>query len=442
MLEYKEWAQEYYDDQLSSWKDWSGKFFPGTKNIVKTGKRILPDEEFGPISKAFDNLFGARGLLRDETGTLNLGEFGLEHPRDAFRNLGNTVRGSRILRMDIAKGLNLIGATHSVPYRMGHAQMGGTNRTGMRYRVPIVPLTNDDTYMGKMWSGTTTDSPELGRMPGRIDVRDARDRFFKGNVDPSYLNMETLIHEVGHALDLTALGARGPGGAGYTYGSSMAGAGRAKQEDMRFGDVPADSFNQLMELITSTTPYEVAREGYGVTKKYISKSWRKDMGKHEGQRRTPYVLDPAEFFARGYTQWIMTNPKATATSQNFFTNLVRDQYKQGTGPSGRLPDYWPTEEFKYLQPHFANLFKNMPHMYDGGWVKGKGGRDNVPTMLTNNEFVLSHAMLRDMTRGSRTSTTTTEHKHETNIHVQAADPSAKAIVDALKPILFSLRHQR
>jgi hypothetical protein len=63
-------------------------------------------------------------------------------------------------------------------------------------------------------------------------------------------------------------------------------------------------------------------------------------------------------------------------------------------------------------------------------------------MLTNNEFVLSHAMLRDMTRGSRTSTTTTEHKHETNIHVQAADPSAKAIVDALKPILFSLRHQR
>jgi hypothetical protein len=85
--------------------------------------------------------------------------------------------------------------------------------------------------------------------------------------------------------------------------------------------------------------------------------------------------------------------------------------------------------------------QHVPHKFaKGGWVKGSGNRDNVPAFLTPGEYVVSKPMIRDLT--SKKSNGATSHTtYEQNINVDVTNPTGKAILDALKPVLFGLRHQ-
>jgi hypothetical protein len=77
----------------------------------------------------------------------------------------------------------------------------------------------------------------------------------------------------------------------------------------------------------------------------------------------------------------------------------------------------------------------------GGWVKGSGNKDSIPAFLTPGEYVVSKPMIRDLTKANASSTPTSTVTHETNINVDVTNPTGKAIVDALNPILFGLRHK-
>ena len=77
----------------------------------------------------------------------------------------------------------------------------------------------------------------------------------------------------------------------------------------------------------------------------------------------------------------------------------------------------------------------------GGWVKGTGNNDTVPAWLTPGEYVVSKPMINSLTGRNANAATTHNVTHETNINVDVSNPTGKAIVDALNPVLFGLRHK-
>jgi TP901 family phage tail tape measure protein len=77
----------------------------------------------------------------------------------------------------------------------------------------------------------------------------------------------------------------------------------------------------------------------------------------------------------------------------------------------------------------------------GGWVKGSGNNDSIPAFLTPGEYVVSKPMIKSLTKQNANSTPANNVTHETNINVDVTNPTGRAILDALKPVLFSLRHQ-
>jgi len=104
----------------------------------------------------------------------------------------------------------------------------------------------------------------------------------------------------------------------------------------------------------------------------------------------------------------------------------------------RSPGMFTAATLKSIkQPHppFPEGFKR------GGWVKGRGNNDTVPAWLTPGEYVVSKPMINSLTGRNANAATTHSVTHETNINVDVTNPTGQAIVDALNPVLFGLRHK-
>jgi hypothetical protein len=93
------------------------------------------------------------------------------------------------------------------------------------------------------------------------------------------------------------------------------------------------------------------------------------------------------------------------------------------------------KSIKQPHPPFPEGFKR------GGWVKGRGNNDTVPAFLTPGEYVVSKPMINSLTNSKGNAGTTHTVTHETNINVDVTNPTGQAIVDALNPVLFGLRHK-
>ena len=159
-------------------------------------------------------------------------------------------------------------------------------------------------------------------------------------------------------------------------------------------------------------------------------------------RSIPYQVAPVELAARAYSQWMMTHPKSGVAMQRGFDKVHKAE--RDVGHWGRNQLTWDRDDFTGVAKSMEEFLgsKNLLRYAKGGWVPGTGNRDNYPAFLTPGEYVVSKPMIRDLTsRKAGAAAPTTHVTHEQNINVDVTNPTGKAILDALKPVLFGLRHQ-
>ena len=159
-------------------------------------------------------------------------------------------------------------------------------------------------------------------------------------------------------------------------------------------------------------------------------------------RSIPYQVAPVELAARAYSQWMMTHPKSGVAMQRGFDKVHKAE--RDVGHWGRNQHTWDRDDFTGVAKSMEEFLgsKNLLRYAKGGWVPGTGNRDNYPAFLTPGEYVVSKPMIRDLTsRKASAAAPTTHVTHEQNINVDVTNPTGKAILDALKPVLFGLRHQ-
>ena len=330
----------------------------------------------------------------DETGTLNLSGFGgTNHSFGTMRDIFS-VRGKTPEWIDMVnEAFSGIDSVHKYPLRSLPGQKKFPFNEGR--------ISEGGDAVG--WLEVVHNKGNLTRL-NNLNVTNRHPTIM--SKFPSYwkeAQSSVATHEIGHFIDSTVF-------RGTSFGSKSGSHGYPEAMDWLMHDIHGSRTAGYLNLA-------YAREG-------------KRAG--QGQMSLPY-----ELFARAYQQWV-----ARSSGHKGLNKAIDESLSTGS------MRYWPDAEFSKIGMRMSDLFDEAnlltgPRKYaKGGWVKGSGNRDNVPAFLTPGEYVVSKPMIRDLTsRKAGAAAPTTHVTHEQNINVDVTNPTGKAILDALKPVLFGLRHQ-
>jgi hypothetical protein len=165
----------------------------------------------------------------------------------------------------------------------------------------------------------------------QINVQSVKNRDDKniGKKENELLTQTHTIHEMGHTIDLLLFGDN------KRYGTFVT----------RYNDqgVYNNLINQAKEEVPDMSPLMNALRNSDAIKKID------EVGQRRWRQHADYLLDPAEVFARAYTQYIVTKSGNEELKQTLLAKTSRDF---GNG-------HWDEKEFNAnILPEFDKLFRN------------------------------------------------------------------------------------
>ena len=355
--------------------------------------------KLGEVDKGAQALIAKLAQMAKDEGVIK------EHSSDTgsgFANTGNIFQMKHAVTPElwssIQEAFSTIDLVHGFPTQTIRKHIPlGTLLTDQLYRMGVARLRYTDKNFTELASNSVHSMliKDLGVLsePARATVN-----------DPFISMVETIMHEYGHVLDATAFRGKKMGSVSGSY---------------RY----PDTMKWLMDDMQNTKQAGYLR---------LTKQLNPDRTKHIN-----YLLSNDEMFARAYVQWL-----ASITGHKGLRREISSQVEKGN------PRYWEYGEFKKIGNRMTDLFDDAdmlrftPDRFkQGGWVKGRGNNDTVPAWLTPGEYVVSKPMINSLTNSKGNAATTHTVTHETNINVDVTNPTGKAIVDALNPVLFGLRHK-